>query len=90
MLRRELIGALMCHGVLDIRAFAARHGLVFDDYFASSLARLQPLIGDGLVTRDAQSIQVTARGRLLLRIIAMCFDAYLDTPAAETRYSKAI
>jgi oxygen-independent coproporphyrinogen III oxidase len=93
VLRRELIGALMCHGVLDTQAFAERHGLVFDDYFASSLARLEPLIGDGLVTRDAQSIQVTACGRLLLRIIAMCFDAYLHTPvldAPAARYSRAI
>ncbi|MEO8986098.1 MAG: oxygen-independent coproporphyrinogen III oxidase, partial [Rhodanobacter sp.] len=90
LLRRELIGALMCHGVLDTEAFGVRHGLVFDDYFANALARLDTLAADGLVTRDAQTIQVTARGRLLLRIVAMAFDAYLEVPAAAARYSRAI
>jgi oxygen-independent coproporphyrinogen III oxidase len=33
---------------------------------------------------------VTARGRLLLRNIAMCFDHYLQQPAETPRFSRAI
>jgi oxygen-independent coproporphyrinogen-3 oxidase len=35
-------------------------------------------------------VRVTSRGRLLLRIIAMCFDAYLDDKAQAARYSRVI
>ena len=54
--------------------------------------RLAPLVHDGLVEFDAQRVAATSRGRLLLRIIAMCFDNYLDTsaPAARPRYSRVI
>ncbi len=90
VIRRELIGALMCHGALDTQAFGVRHGLVFADYFTDALQRLDALAADGLVTRDAHTIQVTARGRLLLRVIAMCFDAYLHDQQPAARYSRAI
>lgn len=90
VIRRELIGELMCHGALDMLAFGARHRLRFEDYFAAELRRLQPLADDGLVAFDHRSIQVSSRGRLLLRNIAMCFDAYLDQQAAPARYSRTI
>ena len=87
---RELIGELMCHGVLDMLAFGARHRLRFDDYFAAELRRLQRLADDGLLVFDDRTIQVSSRGRLLLRSIAMCFDAYLDQQVAPARYSRTI
>ena len=90
VIRREVISELMCHGELDMPAFAARHRLVFDKYFAAEMDRLRALAGDGLVTLDARMIRVTSRGRLLLRIIAMCFDAYLTGAAQPARYSRTI
>ncbi|MGA9333785.1 MAG: oxygen-independent coproporphyrinogen III oxidase [Rudaea sp.] len=89
LIRRELIGDLMCHGRLDIDAFAQRHRLDFPVYFADSLAQLATLQDDGLVELSREKIMVTSRGRLLLRNIAMCFDAYArsDAPA---RHSKVI
>ncbi len=89
VIRRELIGELMCHGELDMPAFAERHRLIFDVYFADELQRLRVLAADGLVTLDARLIRVTSRGRLLLRIIAMCFDAYLEK-AQSASYSRTI
>ncbi len=89
VIRGELIGELMCHGVLDMPAFAARHRLLFDVYFSAELRRLRALAEDGLVTLDARFIRVTPRGRLLLRIIAMCFDAYLEE-AQTASYSRTI
>ena len=90
-IRADLIQHLMCHGVLDIPAFELRHSIDFAAYFPTELARLRVLEDDGLVRINGTHIHVTSRGRLLLRIIAMCFDAYLgqpqQTPAA---YSKAL
>ena len=64
----------------------------FGAYFSESLARLKPLQDDGLVELDEGGLRATSRGRLLLRIIAMCFDRYL-TPAADSaqpRYSRTV
>lgn len=91
LLRNDVIQRLMCHGTLDIGDIEDRFGIDFHAHFADALARLAPLQADGLVELTPQRITATARGRLLMRIIAMCFDAYLGQPtAAPARYSKAI
>jgi coproporphyrinogen III oxidase-like Fe-S oxidoreductase len=60
-------------------------------YFALELERLRELAADGLVTVEPDRLSVTARGRFLLRIIEMCFDAHLkQAQAPEMRYSKAL
>jgi oxygen-independent coproporphyrinogen-3 oxidase len=90
LIRRCLINELMCHGELDKSAFGAHHRLLFDEYFVRERQRLAPLRDDGLVEEDARMLRVTSRGRLLLRIIAMCFDAYLGDEARASRYSRVI
>jgi oxygen-independent coproporphyrinogen-3 oxidase len=90
LIRRELINELMCHGMIDKRAFGARHRLLFDEYFVRERQRLVPLLEDGLVQEGAHQLLVTSRGRLLLRIIAMCFDAYLGDGVRSSRYSRVI
>lgn len=89
-IRRDLINQLMCHGLVDKRRFGARHRLLFDEYFVRERQRLVPLLDDGLVLESSSEIRVTSRGRLLLRIIAMCFDAYLGDQAPVSRYSRVI
>ena len=93
VVRADVIQRLMCLGCIDIVSIERRHDIDFRTYFADGLARLRPLVTDGLVTLDRQRIVATSRGRLLLRIIAMCFDRYLDEcsqQVAEPRYSRAI
>jgi len=80
--RAEVIGQLMCQGVIDMRAIQMRYGLIFAAYFDEALARLRPHVADGLITIADGRIMATGSGRLLLRSIAMCFDAYLTSPAA--------
>jgi oxygen-independent coproporphyrinogen III oxidase len=88
-LRRELIQGLMCQGVIDIPDLESRHSIRVNDYFRNALAHLAPMETDGLVTLSAQKIEVTSRGRLFLRNIAMLFDAYLQS-ADSGRFSRAI
>jgi len=91
LIRADAIQQLMCHGVLDIASFERRHQLDFNEYFAAELARLRDIECDGLIEVGADRLHVTSRGRFLLRIIAMCFDAHLArSEAAGTRYSKAL
>jgi oxygen-independent coproporphyrinogen-3 oxidase len=93
VLRADVIQQLMCQGGIDRAAIERRYQIDFRTYFADALARLRPLAADGLVTVDEQRIAATSRGRLMLRIIAMFFDRYLnenDENAAEPRFSRAI
>ena len=90
-IRADLIQRIMCNGVVDIAAFEARHPIDFAVYFAPELGALRRLAADGLVVVTPTRIAATSRGRLLLRIIAMCFDAYLQRPGeAMAKYSKAL
>jgi oxygen-independent coproporphyrinogen-3 oxidase len=91
-LRADLIQSLMCQGEIPVEALERRYGIDFAEYFDASLDRLLPLVEDGLVRIEVDRIVVTARGRLLLRNIAMCFDRYLEQPATvETpRFSRTV
>jgi oxygen-independent coproporphyrinogen-3 oxidase len=89
-IRRDVIGGLMCRDHIDKREVEARHGIVFDEYFAEELRRLTPMLEDGLLTVSADSLDVTFLGRLLVRNIAMVFDAHLKRPGKERVFSKTI
>jgi oxygen-independent coproporphyrinogen-3 oxidase len=77
--RKYVIMRLMCDLELDKMSVEQKFGIVFDTYFASSLQGLGQFVDDGLVTLEAGTIAIVGAGRLLLRNIAMCFDAYLET-----------
>jgi oxygen-independent coproporphyrinogen-3 oxidase len=77
-LRREVMQQLYGHGLIDSRALEGRFGIVFEEYFADELGGLRELAEQGLVTIDAEGIQLTAPlGRLLVRVVAAVFDRYL-------------
>ena len=93
VIRAQVIQQLMCRGLIDRAQIETRFAIDFDLYFAESLARLLPLAAEGLVTFDGSRIVATSRGRLMLRIIAMCFDRYLATPSVsetQPRHSRAL
>ncbi len=92
MIRADVIQSLMCHGELDFETLGRRHVIDFTNYFRDALARMAPLQADGLVKLDGRGLRATSQGRLLLRIIAMCFDRYLPTTAASAtpRFSRTV
>jgi oxygen-independent coproporphyrinogen III oxidase len=81
--RKHVIMRLMCDLELEIAAVERQFGIVFSEYFAASLAALQPLQEDKLVTLSDERIEVVGPGRLLLRNVAMCFDVYLAAMGKE-------
>ncbi len=88
--RRDVITRLMCHFVVHKAEFEEIHGIAFDDHFASALEKLAPMGEDGLVSLRPDRIEVLPLGRLLVRNIAMAFDAYLERPGKETRFSRTV
>ena len=88
-LRAALISQLICHFELDIAAFSQQWQLPsFWQYFDSALSLLKPFMEDGLVEVYAERIRVTDAGRLWVRSICACFDAYLQQ--GQQRYSKVV
>jgi oxygen-independent coproporphyrinogen-3 oxidase len=76
--RRWVIGRVMCHGEVRAAEFEAEFGRPFGVHFEKELTCLEPMVEDGLVTRaEDGSLVITPLGRLLVRNVAMIFDAYL-------------
>ena len=67
-----------------------RYQIDFSRYFSKELLRLRLLSADGLVVLSAGHIKLTPVGRLLMRNVAMSFDAYLGGEARSAQMSRAI
>jgi len=87
-LRRDVINTLMCHGRLDFAEIESRHDIVFNEYFADALEQLDEMERDGLVAIQANGLEVLPAGRLMMRNMAMAFDAYLKPN--EGRFSRTV
>ncbi|MCU0117904.1 oxygen-independent coproporphyrinogen III oxidase [Pseudomonas sp. B2M1-30] len=88
-LRREVISDLMCHGRIDFGKFEASHGICFSEYFAGALAALNEPVGDGLLEIHRDQLRLLPQGHLLMRSVAMAFDAYLGTEQ-NGRFSRTV
>ena len=82
---------LMCNLELDKREISDKFGIEFDEYFSADLPGLEPFINEGLVENDSEKIKVLGSGILIIRNIAMCFDAYLEKMMKEKPvFSKTV
>jgi len=82
-LRKFVIMRLMCDLELEFATVEQKFRIDFLKVFARALEELKPLASDGLVELSDSGIRVVGPGRLLLRNIAMCFDAYLERLTRE-------
>ena len=88
-IRRQVIMRLMCDMGFDFAGMSDLLGLDFKQYFATELNSLGDLEADGLLRLDPQHLIVTGLGRLLIRNIAVRFDAY-HAGRKELSFSKSI
>lgn len=88
LIRRAVIMELMCQFRLSLDDLNQKYqlGLArdFNDYFADVLPKLDGLEADGLLRRFSDGLEVTPKGRLLIRNIAAVFDAYLVPQKTDT------
>lgn len=90
LLRKRVIFDLICHFELDMARVDKEFSIDFEQYFKTELSMLEPFIEDQLVNVTERKIQVTNRGRLLIRNICMVFDAYLNELHTINSFSKVI
>jgi oxygen-independent coproporphyrinogen-3 oxidase len=94
VLRRFIIQRLMCNFELSIRSLEQAYPINFDTYFELELEQLGELQQLGLLTIDSEWIDVTLKGRLLIRNICMVFDRHLQQArrlySEPLRYSRTV
>lgn len=94
VLRRFIIQRLMCNFELSIRSLEQAYPIKFDSYFRLELEALDELRAMGLLTIDSEWIEVTLKGRLLIRNVCMVFDRHLQQArqlySEPLRYSRTV
>jgi oxygen-independent coproporphyrinogen III oxidase len=89
--RKETINQLMCHLEIDKRGIESKFGIDFEEYFALDIPKLQTFIDEGLLENNADKIKIIGAGILIIRNVAMCFDAYLEKMMKEKPvFSKTV
>jgi oxygen-independent coproporphyrinogen-3 oxidase len=92
LLRRAVIGRLLCHTVIPKAEVEKEFRISFDEYFAPELLRLEDPRDEGLVILNRDEIRVTPLGRIFIRNVAMTFDRYLQEQQMDQRplFSKTL
>jgi oxygen-independent coproporphyrinogen-3 oxidase len=91
VMRRFVINRIMCLLRLDLREVAEQFGdgarKAIEENLRGGVAELE---GDGLVTFDGQVLKVNPLGQLLVRNVAMLFDAYLGREGGKKQFSRTV
>ncbi len=77
-IRRYVITQLMCNFRVDKARVRDFFDIDFDEYFASSLLKLEEPVKAGFVDIDEEAVTVSDAGRLFVRNVCMAFDRYLE------------
>ncbi len=90
-IRKQVIMELMANFSIDIKRVESELGINFKEYFADSLESLNEFIEEGLVTLSEDKLKVSETGTLLIRNIAMPFDAYMQKyMGSKKSFSKTV
>jgi oxygen-independent coproporphyrinogen-3 oxidase len=90
-IRQYVIMELMSNFKLDIKRFDKLFDVEFKTYFADAIEELKPFVKDDLITMDENKIECSQTGTLLIRNIAMAFDAYMHQHSGSKKtFSKTV
>jgi oxygen-independent coproporphyrinogen-3 oxidase len=90
-LRKSVIMELMANFSIDMKRVEKEHKIDFKSYFADALEALQEFVDADLVTITDDKITVSTTGTLLIRNIAMPFDAYMKKYGESKKsFSKTV
>jgi oxygen-independent coproporphyrinogen-3 oxidase len=90
IIRGEVIKALMCNLYIDKKVINDKFSIDFNDYFSDELISLSIFINDHLLENHNDYIKISVKARLLIRNIAMSFDAYMKKHINQQRFSRVI
>ena len=89
VLRKRVIMSLMSNFTLDIKEIEKEFKIDFFEYFSSSLQALKEY--KDFYTLDDEKLMVNETGVLLIRNLAMCFDAYMQNISEDKKvFSKTV
>ncbi len=90
-IRQYVIMELMANFKINIPRVEDELEINFNDYFSDALQALKPYVDDKILTINDQAIQANETGAMLIRNIAMPFDAYMNKHAQSKKtFSKTI
>jgi oxygen-independent coproporphyrinogen-3 oxidase len=90
-LRRFVIMQIMCNSIVHKEDVQSRYGIDFDTYFAESIESLSEFVSDGLVKVLPDRLLIAEEGRLVVRNIAMAFDAHSEKDSGSgPRFSRTV
>jgi oxygen-independent coproporphyrinogen-3 oxidase len=90
-IRKDVIMQMMCNLEIDKRRVEREFMIDFENYFFDDLRKLNVFIKEGLVENTPEAVRVVGSGILIIRNVAMCFDAYLDQMMKEKPvFSKTV
>jgi len=90
-IRQYVIMELMSNFKLDIKRFEKLFDVKFAEYFADAITALKPFVEEELITMDETHIACSQTGTLLIRNIAIPFDAYMAKHATNAKtFSKTV
>lgn len=90
ILRRHIIQDLMCRFLLRFSDYQDQINQPFEQYFSVEWKELAQLAEQGLLILQPDGLDVTPRGRLVIRNIAMVFDAHLRHRETTAKYSQTV
>lgn len=90
IIRGHVIRELMCNLYLDKQVINRTYDIDFNQYFAGELESLTTFINDDLMHVTETTIDISQKARLLIRNIAMTFDAYMQQHINQQRFSRVI
>ena len=91
ILRKSVIMELMANFKLDIKRVEDEFGINFKEYFSDALKELEEFEKEDFLSIDESFIKVSPTGTMLIRNIAMPFDAYLKKiPESKRRFSQTV
>lgn len=77
-IRKYAINKLMCDMELSKKDIENKFSIVFDEYFAEDIPKLNEFIESSFISIEGDKYKIVDTGKLIIRNIAMCFDAYLE------------
>jgi len=90
-LRKSVIMELMANFSIDIKRVESEHNINFNDYFSEAINELKEFSEAGLLDITSNKINANKTGTMLIRNIAMPFDAYMDKYSGSKKsFSKTV
>jgi oxygen-independent coproporphyrinogen-3 oxidase len=90
-IRKSVIMELMANFMIDKKRVEKEFDIDFNEYFSDAVRALDEFVKEDLVTIDEDKISVSKTGTMVVRNIAMPFDAYMKKyEGSKKTFSKTV